>query len=201
MLLYQAKQVILGKQKEPYQAEVTPSFSCEPRTAVLGFSKGGTILNQLVTELAFAEVQHTECPSQGNKNVMNGGGLATREEDMIVPISKDCLLNSITEIHYVDVGLNSKGAYLTDRDVIDKISEHLAHGAYGIRFVFHGTPRQWGDSRRMWVRNEKDALVRLLKTAAHRNMGKLYIRERSYFNGTPANLQMHFEIIERLDVS
>lgn len=199
--LKEAKQVILGKQKEPYQAEVTPSFSCEPRTAVLGFSKGGTILNQLVTELASSEVQHIECPTQGNKNVMNGGGLATREKDLLVPTSKDRLLNSITEIHYVDVGLNSNGAYLTNRDVIERISERLSHGASGIRFVFHGTPRQWCDSRRMWIRNEKDALVRLLKTAAHRNMGKLYIRERSYFVGIPANLQMHFEIIEHLDVS
>ncbi|KAL2477873.1 hypothetical protein Fot_47028 [Forsythia ovata] len=199
-VLKEAKSAIFGKQKDPFQAEVVPSFLCEPKTAVLGFSKGGTILNQLVTEIAFSEVQSPECTVHANKNMMNEG-LAIREEDLIVPTTKDSLLNSIAEIHYVDVGLNSKGAYLTNRDAIDRISERLARGASGIRFVFHGTPRQWCDSRRMWIRNEKDALVRLLKTAAHRNMGKLYIRERSYFVGTPANLQMHFEIIEYLDVS
>ncbi|KAL3833065.1 hypothetical protein ACJIZ3_007801 [Penstemon smallii] len=185
--LAEAKTIILGKQKEPYQAEASASLSCKPKTALLGFSKGGTILNQLLTELAFSDVQSAEISA--NKN------------DWIMPTSKDQLLNSIAEIHYVDVGLNSEGAYLTDKDVIDRISELLTRRANGIRTLFHGTPRQWCDERRIWIRKEKNTLVRLLQKAAHKNMGKLQIRERLYFPGKVPDLQMHFEIIDVMDVT
>ncbi|KAI3444784.1 hypothetical protein Pfo_001449 [Paulownia fortunei] len=198
--LAEAKNVILEKQKEPYQAEASASFSCKPKTALLGFSKGGTVLNQLITEFGFSEVQSTEFPAQANKNVVNGG-LAIKEDDWIIPTSKQSLFNSIAEIHYVDVGLNTEGAYLTNKDVIDRISERLVQRASGIRFLFHGTPRQWCDERRIWIRKEKDALVRLLKRAAHRNMGKLRLRERLYFPGKLPDQQMHFEIIDIMDVS
>ncbi|KAK4414603.1 hypothetical protein Salat_2873300 [Sesamum alatum] len=197
--LAEAKNVILGKQKEPYQAE-TPSFLCKPKTALLGFSKGGTVLNQLITEFGFSEVQSTEFSTQANKVVVIAGP-AAKEDDWIIPTSKEDLFNSIAEIHYVDVGLNREGAYLTDKDVIDRISEHLTQRASGIRFFFHGTPRQWCDERRIWIRKEKDALVRLLKKAAQLNMGKLHLRERLYFPGKLPDLQMHFEIIDIMDVS
>ncbi|KAL0379760.1 UNVERIFIED_CONTAM: hypothetical protein Sangu_0040300 [Sesamum angustifolium] len=197
--LAEAKNVILGKQKEPYQAEQS-SFLCKPRTALLGFSKGGTVLNQLITEFGYSEIQSTEFSTQANK-IVSIVGLAAKEDDWIIPTSKEDLFNSIAEIHYVDVGLNCEGAYLTDKDVIDRISEHLTQRASGIRFLFHGTPRQWCDEKRIWIRKEKDALVRLLKKAAHKNMGKLHLRERLYFPGKLPDLQMHFEIIDIMDVS
>ncbi|PIM99355.1 Conserved developmentally regulated protein [Handroanthus impetiginosus] len=197
--LEEARTLILGKQKEPYQAEASTSFSCKPKTAVLGFSKGGTVLNQLITEFSLSEVQSTEIPSQANKNVANGG--PATKDDWIIPTSKERLFNSIVEIHYVDVGLNTKGAYLTDKEVIDRFSECLSRSASSIRFLFHGTPRQWCDERRIWIRKEKDALVRLLKRAAQKNMGKLLLRERLYFPGKNPDLQMHFEIIEVMDVN
>ncbi|KAG8391536.1 hypothetical protein BUALT_Bualt01G0197900 [Buddleja alternifolia] len=190
--LAEAKNVILGKQKEPYQGEPSAPFPCKPKTALLGFSKGGTVINQLITEFGFSEL-----PPQANTN----GGLSSKQDDWIVPTSKEQLFNSIAEIHYVDVGLNTEGAYLTSKDVIDRISERIARRASGIRFLFHGTPRQWCDERRVWIRKEKDALVRLLKRTAHRNMGKLHICERLYFPGELPGLQMHFEIIEIMDVS
>lgn len=196
----QAKNVILGKQKEPSQSEASTSFPCRPKTALLGFSKGGTVLNQLITEFGFSEVQSTELPAHTNKNMVNGG-FAIKEDDWTIPSSKERLFNSISEIHYVDVGLNTEGAYLTNKDVIDRISERLTERAFGIRFLFHGTPRQWYDERRIWIRKEKDTLVRLLKQAAHRNMGKLHLRERLYFPGKLPDLQMHFEIIDIMDVS
>lgn len=185
--LAEAKTVILGKQKEPYLTEAPSSLPCKPQTALLGFSKGGTVLNQLITEFGFSEVQSTDLPVNG--------------DDWIIPTSKERLFNSISEIHYVDVGLNTEGAYLTNTDVIDRISEGLAQRHLRIRFLFHGTPRQWCDERRVWIRKEKDALVRLLKGAAQRNTGKLLLRERLYFPSKLPDMQMHFEIIDVMDVS
>lgn len=101
----------------------------------------------------------------------------------------------------MDVGLNSAGAYITDQDVICRISKRVAKGGGGIRFVVHGTPRQWHDKRRVWIRNEKDKLVHLLESEAEHSEGKLRVCERFYFADRPSNLQMHFEIIENLDVS
>lgn len=196
----QAKNVILGKQKEPFQAEASTSFSCKPQTALLGFSKGGTVLNQFLAELSSAEVEPTEFSAQANKNASLSGGAPSKTDDYMIPNSKERLLNSIAEFHYIDVGLNTNGAYLTDKDVIDRISERLTRRASGIRFLFHGTPRQWCDERRRWIRKEKDALVSLLQSCAHKNMGKLRIRERLYFRDKFPDLQMHFEIIDKLDV-
>lgn len=119
----------------------------------------------------------------------------------IIPDTEETLLNSITEVHYVDVGLNSSGAYLTDHAVIERIYKRLTQGAKGIRFLLHGTPRQWCDSRRNWIRTEKDKLVHMLESAARRSGGKLQVCERFYCADRPPNMQMHFEIIEKLNVS
>ncbi|CAH9096417.1 unnamed protein product [Cuscuta europaea] len=189
--LKEAKNITAGKKlKQPFTAEVStpPSFD-KPRTILLGFSKGGIVLNQLLAELALSPAHSPEDKDpQANK-------------DKIIPTSKESFVNSIAEFHYVDVGLNSKGAYITNQDVFDKISERFDKGAPGIRFFLHGTPRQWYDVRRSWIKEEKDELFRLLKGVAHRNMGRVHIRERLYFGNMPPNLPMHFEIIERLDVS
>ncbi|KAI9181003.1 hypothetical protein LWI28_010193 [Acer negundo] len=49
-----------------------------------------------------------------------------QQKTHIIPTTKENLLNSIVEIHYVDVGLNSAGAYINDRNVIERISKCLA---------------------------------------------------------------------------
>lgn len=196
----QAERVVLGKQKEPYLTEASPSTTCKPQTALLGFSKGGTVLNQLITEFAFSEFQSTYVPPHTNKNIPNRGP-TIKEDEWIIPTSKELLFDSLSEIHYVDVGLNSEGAYLTDKEVIERISERLHQRNSRMRFLFHGTPRQWCDERRIWIRKEKDTLVRLLKNAATRNTGKLLLRERLYFPSKLPDMQMHFEIIDVMDVS
>ncbi|XAR63255.1 hypothetical protein NMG60_11023131 [Bertholletia excelsa] len=180
--------LLLDRQEKKNQVGEPASSLHQPKTIILGFSKGGTVLNQLVTELGLSERT-------------NKGHVDILEDDLIVPRSKEILLDSIKEIHYVDVGLNSTGAYITDSDVIRQISERLRQGAAGIRFVLHGTPRQWCDSRRAWIKNEKDKLLQLLKLEAEKIEGKLDVCERFYFADKSPSLQMHFEIIEKLDVS
>ncbi|XP_058084662.1 uncharacterized protein LOC131232446 isoform X2 [Magnolia sinica] len=187
--LEEAKKVIQSGQQEPSPANMhyVASEPCpnQPKTIIIGFSKGGTVLNQLLSELAHLKHEPARI----------------WEENAIFPSSENSLLRSISDFHYVDVGLNSKEAYLTDANVIKKISEHLSRGTDGMRFVLHGTPRQWCDSSRPWIRNEKDRLLQLLEEEAHRSGGKLQVHERFYFPDRPPNLQMHFEIIENLDMS
>lgn len=90
----------------------------------------------------------------------------------------------------MDVGLNSRGAYITDEDTIERVSR-------GIRFVIHGTPRQWCDPNRPWIRAEKDTMLGLLRARSE----KLEVFEKTYFAGEAPDLQMHFEIIEKMDLS
>lgn len=176
---------------EPCSANTceTYFYDYQPRTLILGFSKGGVVLNQLISELAFLE----------GKSI--GSGAAIQEEIQIVPTTKEGLLDSIKEIHYIDVGLNSAGAYISDPNVIERISKRLMESSRGLHFILHGTPRQWCDGRRAWICDEKDKLVHLLEQESHKNGGILQVCERFYFADRPPNMQMHFEIIESLNVN
>lgn len=195
----QVKKIILGRQVDT-QSGCSPSCCFyPPKTFIIGFSKGGTVLNQIVTELGFSDFgSNANSPDVGQPIDRRFSG---SEEIYIVPKTKEGLLNSISEIHYVDVGLNSAGAYLTNQDVFERISKRLIQGAPPLRVVLHGTPRQWSDKRRDWIRNEKDRMLLLLESEAHKSEGKLQVFARYYFADKPPNMQMHFEIIESLDVS
>lgn len=188
-----AKNVVQQDQK--HHASYTPSYP--PKTIILGFSKGGVVINQLVTELAFADnVQSTEAPTQSK-----GGSFSKISGNPIVPSSRESFFDSISEIHYVDVGLNSPGAYLTDKIIIERIAERVIRKDKPMRFVLHGTPRQWSDPRRAWIREEKDKFRQLLESESKRSGGRLQVCERIYFADKCPDLQMHFEIIEKLTVS
>ncbi|KAF7138392.1 hypothetical protein RHSIM_Rhsim07G0035200 [Rhododendron simsii] len=201
--LQEAKHLISQRHEERYEAGVPSSYLPQPKTLVLGFSKGGTVLNQLVTELGFSAAKSTENPTKVNKELLDVGPVSIQEgkRNQIILGSKESLLDSIAEIHYVDVGLNSAGAYVNEGDVIERLSKSLAQRASGIRFVLHGTPRQWCDSRRVWIKDEKEKMLELLKLGAQTSGGKLLVCERFYFADKPPNLQMHFEVIENLEVS
>ncbi|MED6222610.1 hypothetical protein PIB30_065981 [Stylosanthes scabra] len=184
---------VVPERRGDTQSGCTPCSSVsQPKTFILGFSKGGTVVNQIVTELGSSLIaSDANSPCSGQP-----------EEICIVPKSKESLLNSITEIHYVDVGLNSTGAYLTNHDVFERITRRLiTQGAPQLRFILHGTPRQWGDKQRYWIRNEKDEMLCLLESEAHKSGGKLEVHSRYYFADKPPDMQMHFEIIESLAVS
>ncbi|XP_010919712.1 uncharacterized protein [Elaeis guineensis] len=178
-----------------FPASTSPT---RPKTIILGFSKGGTVVNQLVTELAYLNTEPARDLMSSEKP---SSRLSQEMQDCLCPVSEGGLLFSISEFHYVDAGLNCAGAYLTDRTAIRKIVEHLLLYDASISFTLHGTPRQWCDRHRPWICKEKDILRRLLEDEARRCEGKLKVTERFYFINSPPNLQMHFEIIETMDIS
>ncbi|KAG6630560.1 hypothetical protein I3843_13G024700 [Carya illinoinensis] len=173
--LNEVKNVISRIEGEQQPTNVPALHFSQPKTLILGFSKGGTVINQLVTELSCSDVMLTGNTSYTEEQSRGGQCSNFSEAIKIIPDTEETLLNSITEVHYVDVGLNSSGAYLTDHAVIERIYKRLSQGAKGIRFLLHGTPRQWCDSRRNWVRTEKDNLVHMLESAARRSGGKLQV--------------------------
>ncbi|CAG7908586.1 unnamed protein product [Brassica rapa] len=162
------------------------SLADSPRTILLGFSKGGVVMNQFLSEMSSLDTNSA----------------SEHEKIGTIPASKDSFLKSISEVHYIDVGLNSSGAYITDQNVVQRISQRLTGGGGSSVSVFvHGTPRQWRDEQRGWIVKEKDELVRLLKSEGENSGGKLQVHERFYFADRVPDLQMHFEIIDVMDVS
>ncbi|KAJ0259205.1 Uncharacterized protein HA466_0055910 [Hirschfeldia incana] len=178
--LQEAESLVL---KEGKDVCLMNSLAHCPRTILLGFSKGGVVMNQFLSEMSSFETNSSE-------------------EIGIIPSSRESFLNSISQVHYIDVGLNSSGAYITDHSVVQRISQRLAGGgANSVRVFIHGTPRQWRDEQRGWILKEKDELVRLLKSESENSGGKLQVHERFYFADRVPGLQMHFEIIDAMDVS
>ncbi|WVZ74360.1 hypothetical protein U9M48_022553 [Paspalum notatum var. saurae] len=175
-----------------------PSLSSyyPPRTIILGFSKGGVVVNQLVTELscwALESVKNSVDVSRPNSSHLT--------QNLLVPTSISDVLSSISEVHYVDVGLNCAGAYITDREVIKRICGYVAHAGKDLRFVLHGTPRQWSDPNRSWIQKEKDIMLKLLRDEAQMCGRRLLLSEKMYFQGKPRCLLMHFEILEAMEIT
>lgn len=143
---------------------------------LLGFSKGGVVLNQVLYEMADAE--QCRCKPEDT---------ATRTSDL----DELCLtLDAITEVFYLDAGLNSPGVHIVEGEVIEWLGRR--HRRVPLRVHLLGTPRQWGDQRRPWIREEKDKMRDLLQTAG------VDVREQQLLTGHPATLETHFGIIPAL---
>ncbi|KAJ4746512.1 hypothetical protein LUZ62_051066 [Rhynchospora pubera] len=162
------------------------------KTIILGFSKGGTVVNQLVTELAYLATRHTSNSP--------GTDVPQISDCCMFPTSSEGFLNSISEFHYIDVGLNCSGAYLTDKSIFRNLSNYVVNNDKYIRFFLHGTPRQWCDPYRPWIRQEKDLMLHLLSEECSRSEGKLKVIERLYCGDKNSSLRMHFEIIDAIDL-
>jgi sugar phosphate isomerase/epimerase len=73
---------------------------------------------------------------------------------------------SLKALHYADAGLNGRGAYLTHPEMLHQVG--ALRGAASERplaIYLHGTPRQWLDSRRSWIADEKNRMVALAREA------------------------------------
>ncbi|KAG0580414.1 hypothetical protein M758_4G173100 [Ceratodon purpureus] len=200
---------------------ISPRSKKCPQTSVFGFSKGGVVLNQLLAELTHLEDLEGKVSIKKNwlnrsvsKSAKFEGSLRTLDgsDDKVkdvsngaplLPFTVEEFLRGIAEVHYVDVGLNRAGAYQTDAHVLEGLATAARAREGGLLVAFHGTPRQWCDSGRSWVVNEKDICIDRLQDAASRHgvAAKLRVAQTMYFPHRKASLQMHFEIIEAMIVS
>ena len=127
------------------------------------------VLNQLLSELA-----HTH----------GGTSAAPPAADAVAAGAK--LLSRLRHVHYVDAGLPARGAHPTDAAVAAKL------GALGRphRIFFHGTPRQWRDPSRPWLKEEMERAVAMLDEAG------VPTASREYVSDAPLNLETHFRCVE-----
>jgi len=86
--------------------------------------------------------------------------------NLLVPTSASDALSSISKFHYVDDALNCARVYITNLAAIKKIGDYVLHTDQNFRFVLHGTPRQWSDPNRSWIRKDKDIMLQLLRDEA-----------------------------------
>lgn len=100
---------------------------------IVGFSKGGVVLTQLLYELSLAEELST--PSA-------------------------LILQSIKQLYYLDAGLSCRGIHLTDPRIAQMI---LALQKHMFTVHLLGTPRNWDDARKPWIASEKSRCAELLK--------------------------------------
>lgn len=163
------------------------------------------MVNQLVTELSrWASGSTNPAAADVPRPAAGPAPHPTQNDLLLAPTrSSDDLLSSISELHYVDAGLNRAGSYVADRAVMGRIREHVVRRAGDktrLRFALHGTPRQWCDPSRPWIREEKDAMVQVLADEARRSEGRLVLSEKLYFVGRPRSLLMHFQVLEAMDI-
>ncbi len=106
-----------------------------PPVHLVGFSKGGVILNQLLTEVSELYQPSARAPSRPPRAAPPrfdaapaavDAALSTGEADSsagaepvlaAAPAEAAALLRAVASVHYVDAGVNSRGAYLTDPQV------------------------------------------------------------------------------------
>ena len=106
-----------------------------PSVHLVGFSKGGVALNQLLTELS--ELYHPSArapalrppraaPPRFDAAPAVTAALSTEDASLSAgsrpvpasaPAEAAALLGAVASVHYVDAGVNSRGAYLTDPQV------------------------------------------------------------------------------------
>lgn len=152
-------------------AASTASTWAQLPAMLLGFSKGGIVLSQILSEVsAWHAASSGEHPAPTT----------------VAPPGVR-LLTRLTELHYLDAGVQGRGAHLTDPAIIGALGRHPLVKSPAI--FLHGTPRQWADPGRAWLAEEKDRSVALLREAG------LDVFERLYFEGEAPSLAMHFDCV------
>lgn len=176
-------------------------------TFVMGFSKGGVVLNELLAEMAALEERCGASSPGGTAAPQQAAGSDTGPPSIMNPSPEDsdgatAFLESIAEIHYIDVGLIRPGAYLTDPQ---KLSSVVRRGERRPLVIgLHGTPRQWAEKKRPFIGEEKDRMLASLQAAAASTAGDpsgFRVFQRGYCEGQKVGMRMHFEIIDLVNFS
>lgn len=102
------------------------------------------------------------------------------------------VLARMQELHWLDAGANTKGAvYPATQHVIAPLARRCP--AHQLRLRLHGTPRQWHDPLRPWLGQEKEGMLAACHAAG------VACQARTYMQGQPASLEMHFAVIQAFD--
>lgn len=91
---------------------------------LVGFSKGGIVLNQILTEISNLAFK-SQYPDQVDNAVVD-------------------FCRSLSEVHYLDVGLPCPGAYIWDDNVIKGLANFFSPTGRYVSICIHGTSRQFG---------------------------------------------------------
>lgn len=158
---------------------------------LLGFSKGGAVCNQLLYELAAIGKRGNRAapPSSASASQVSKSGLFTAASGDSSASPALQLLAQVREVHLLDAGLPSHGAYITD----PAVAKALAMRQSSPRIIYHGTPRQWRDPGRTWLAHEKDRSVACLAAAG------ITIQEQEYLCNESPTLKTHFGVVDTCD--
>jgi hypothetical protein len=175
-------------------------------TFVMGFSKGGVVLNELLAEMAALEERRGASSPGGTAAPQQAAGLDTGPSITNPSLEHSdgatAFLESISEIHCIDVGLIRPGAYLTDPQKLSSVVRR--GGRRPLVIGLHGTPRQWAEKKRPFIGEEKDRMLATLQAAAASTAGDpsgFHVFQRGYCEGQKVGMRMHFEIIDLVNFS
>ncbi len=192
---------------------------------LVAFSKSGVVLNQILAEMAEMEASSTS-GAQLERPAPRGTAPQASTSGAC-PAPAHVALDGIDSIHYLDCGLAGRGVHLTDPKAAEMLGERARRRPLAVHF--HGTPRQWADTRRPWIRQvrphlspslalssciflsysclallpqEKDRSAALLRAAG------VPVTEHAYFDGCKqrncggrAGLRQHFQAIGAADLT
>lgn len=97
---------------------------------LVGFSKGGIVINQILTEISHLHEQPETCIQSHHSTVPHA----------LVEFS-----SKLSEVHYLDVGLPCPGAFIWDDTAMKGLSRAFSSaGQHSFHIVVHGTSRQFG---------------------------------------------------------
>ena len=169
-------------------AQLAPGGGHSWPVHLIGFSKGGVVLNQVLAELSQpCNEPEVVCLRQVCLCNIQVQSYPAEPALTVCPA-----LQSLREIHFCDVGLNSRGVFLTDPRDLQNLAQEMKQSLPHLSIMLHGTPRQWADSTRPWIAAEKKRFIKGLADAGIR------IAERTYFEGQDPSLLMHFQCIEAM---
>ncbi|TMW60929.1 hypothetical protein Poli38472_000971 [Pythium oligandrum] len=163
------------------QLQQEHDISLELPIHLVGFSKGGIVLNQIATEATRWKAglfSNFDTPDNNNNNNNN-------EVETLVSSADQRFFSRLSSIHWVDSGNGSRyGAVPTD--------ERTLSALYALRpltLCVHVTPYQFDAPDRRWIRSE---ILQFIGTMIYFDFHVHLLR---YHEHTIASLRTHFQIL------
>ncbi|KAF4044292.1 hypothetical protein GN244_ATG03381 [Phytophthora infestans] len=145
---------------------------------LLGFSKGGIVLNQLVTEL----VRYSFNKKRSNSGQVRQGSVFASTRQFFA---------AINSIHWLDTGNGSlEGAMPTEETALAVLSRYEQ-----LRLFVHVTPYQYESRLRPWIKTEVNSFVTKM------NLLGADIQLIIYYEGDEGSLVSHFHILQDFEAS